>query len=141
MFKKLFVVLIVCFFSAPALAADLSFTWTENANIEGKDTNGVTGYRIYRDPSTAIQFVFPDIVQAEACDDTGKCIATVPDIADGKNHRYVATAYNDSGESDFSQYADVIVEAPKTPVDPIDQAPDTPEKIIRYLLTLEKVTN
>lgn len=141
---SLIAVLVFCavFVNAADQPDVLTFEWTKNANLDGKDVNGVTGYRIYRDPSTEVQFVFPDILQDANCniaDKPGKCVATVPNIKDGRNHRYVATAYNDTGESDFSTPADVVIPVEKTPQEPIDQAPATPAGYMHLLIPIEVV--
>lgn len=106
---------------------EICFEWTKNADVDGQDGNNVDGYRIYRDPSTNKQFIFPDMVENDVlCPPGKKCSICVPNIADGMNHRYVLVAYNSFGESDFSTAVDVIIPTPKTPVDPVGQSPDSP---------------
>lgn len=109
-------------------------------NIENEDHNNTDGYRIYRDPSTNKVFVFPDILQDAACTGT-ECKSCVENVADGLNHRYVATAYNDEGESDYSQYADVIVLVEKTEIPAIGQNlnPETPSKYLQVLIPIESI--
>lgn len=121
-----------------SMAADVCFSWTKNPNLEGKDTNDVVGYRIYRDPTTEVEFIFPDIIQSEDCVGN-KCEKCLPKIDDNKNHRYAATAYNDVGESDFSQTADDLIVVEKRTVPPVGQAPGPVESFLRYLITVEKV--
>lgn len=140
--KILMILAILMMVSTNAWTAEECFTWTKNPNLEGKDVNGVDGYRIYRDPTTDVQFLFPDIIQDTACNDPdkpGKCAACVPKIEDGKNHRYAATAFNDAGESDFSQTADSINPVEKRVIEEIDQAPGVPQQYIKLLIPVEVV--
>ena len=135
MLKKMLVVFALLVTVSPVIAAHLTFSWTKNQE-------NTVGYRIYRDPSTTNQFVFPDFLQEDVCniaDKPGKCEATVPDILDGKNHRYVATAYNSAGESDFSAHADTLVVVEKTEVPAIPQQPNVPAGYMHLLIPIEVV--
>lgn len=138
----LLVMLLSMLFAIPAAAAEVCFSWALNAD------DNATGYRIVRDPSTQIAFTFPDFPQADVCpspDDPLRCLACVPDIADGKNHRYVATAFNATNESNYSSWADVIWDQEKTEIPAIEQGPTTPGEpgetfMLQIPVKLTKVT-
>jgi len=146
MLKRFSVVLLACslfFIIIPsfAAAANICFTWTKNAVPTSQTANGVVGYKIYRNPTTPTEFVFPSFLQDDACNDSAnptKCTACVPDINDGLNHRYAATAYNATGESGFSTPADVVVQGNKGVVSAIEQNPTVPGTFLHVLVPIEQ---
>ena len=81
---------------SPALAADLTFTWTDTQP-------GVLGYRLYVDSGEKI---VKDAIAPDAR------TVTVPMISDGKSHVYFMTAYNAEEESRVS---DVVIVKPVRP--------------------------
>ena len=81
---------------SPALAADLTFTWTDTQP-------GVLGYRLYVDSGEKIA---KDNIPADAR------TVTVPQITDGKSHVYFLTAFNAEEESKVS---DVVIVKPARP--------------------------
>lgn len=133
---SLIAVLVFC--TTQSYAAEECFTWS-------LQDDKATGYRIFRDPSTDVQFVFPDFAKETVCpdpDDATRCKACVPKIEDGKNHRYVSTAFNATNESDYSQWADVIWNQEKTTIPAIEQGPVSPGDtfMLQIPVTLTKVT-
>jgi hypothetical protein len=120
-------------------AAEDCFSWKYTQN------DNATAYRIYRDPSTDVQFVFPDFAKEAVCpdpDNADRCKACVTKLEDGRNHRFAATAYNSvtDQESDFSQYVDVMYDGVKTEMPPVQQGPTAPE-VLQYLIeaTIKKI--
>ena len=126
-------IVVIALMSSAAIAAEkpeVCFTWTQNP-VDATLSNAAVGYRIYRDATTPKQFVFPDMLQSDVCNDaTKECTKCLPNIADGLNHRYNATAYNAIGESDFSNNADKVILGASTPIPPIEQNPAAPGKMI-----------
>ena len=95
MMNFLFAILFVLL-ATNALAADLTFTWTDTQP-------GVLGYRLYVDSGEKIA---KDNIPSDAR------TVTVPQIADGKSHVYFLTAYNAEEESRAS---DVVIVKPARP--------------------------
>lgn len=90
------VIIITLLLYVPALAADLTFRWTDTQP-------GVLGYRLYVDSGDKI---VKDAIAPDAR------TVTVPMISDGKSHVYFLTAYNAEEESRVS---DVVIVKPARP--------------------------